>query len=183
MEDEAIVELFFCRSESAIRETEIKYGKKLLHLSANMIGSEQDAQECVNDAYLAAWNTIPPTRPENYFAYLCRIVRNLSYKLVRRNTAKKRSAETLSLTKELSEIIPDDSFNEHGESELGKILDAFLTTLDTDARMIFVRRYFFADSLAFIASLTGTSENSIATRLFRMRNRLKAYLKKEGFTV
>lgn len=183
MEDIAIINLFFSRNQDAIRETDRKYGKKLMRLSVNITGSHLDSEECVNDTYLAAWEQIPPTKPENFGAYLCRIVRNLSCKVFRRSKAQKRNADIVSLTDELCEVIPDPGVCQTGEEELGKAIDAFLESLDEDTQLLFIRRYFYSDSLAFIASLTGMSENSIATRLFRARNKLKKYLGKEGYSI
>lgn len=183
MEDNAIIDLFFQRNQDAIRETDLKYGKKLARLSVNITGSDLDSEECVNDTYLAAWEQIPPEKPENLGAYLCRIVRNLSYKVFRRSTAQKRSADMVSLTDELCEVIPDSGASQPDSRELGRTIDAFLEALDEETRLLFVRRYFYADSLASIASLTGMNENSIATRLFRARNKLKAHLAKEGYSI
>lgn len=183
MEDNAIIALFFQRNQDAIRETDLKYGKKLTRLSVNITGSELDSEECVNDTYLATWEQIPPTKPENFSAYLCRIVRNLSYKVFRRSKAQKRNADMVSLTDELCEIIPDSSACQPDGEELGQIIDAFLESLDEDTQLLFIRRYFYSDPLSFIASLTGMNENSIATRLFRARNKLKAYLAKEGYSI
>lgn len=183
MEDAAIIGLFFDRDQDAIRETDLKYGKKLTQLSVNITGSHPDSEECVNDTYLAAWKQIPPTRPENLSAYLCRIVRNLSYKVFRNSKAQKRSAEIVSLTDELCEVIPDSSASQPDCEELGHMIDAFLGTLDEDTQLLFVRRYFYADPLSALSALTGIGENSIATRLFRTRKKLKAYLEKEGYFV
>ena len=183
MEDKAIIDLFFNRSQDAIRETDLKYGKRLRHLSVNITGNQSDSEECVNDTYLAAWKQIPPTNPENLGAYLCRIVRNISYKVFRRNTAQKRNVDMVSLTDELCEVIPASSDCPIESRELGRVLDSFLESLDEDTQLLFVRRYFYADSLTVIADFSGMSENSIATRLFRARKKLKKYLEKEGYSI
>ncbi len=181
MEDKAIIKLFFARDENAIRETSRKYGKSLTALSRSIVGNEPDAEECVNDTYLAAWNAIPPTRPENYYAFLCRITRNLSYNRFHKNTAEKRNAELLSLDSELQELIPDSSLFD--SAELASAIDAFLRALDKDSRIIFVRRYFYSDSLSALSRLTGIGEGALAMRLSRIRKRLRAHLEKEGFTI
>ena len=106
MEDSEILDLFFERSEKAIKETEQKYGSRLLGISQNITGNKSDAEECVNDTYLAAWNQIPPTRPDNYLAFLCRICRNISYNLFHKNTAQKRNANIISID-ETSDAIAD----------------------------------------------------------------------------
>lgn len=183
MEDNAIIELFFARNENAIKETDAKYGRQLGAIAFSITDSKPDSEECVNDTYLAAWNRIPPTRPENFFAYLCRIVRNISYNSFHRNTARKRNGNTVSLDDELSEIIPDTRPSFSDEAGLGEAIDSFLRKQDKDAQYLFVRRYFFADSLSSLSELTGMSENGIAMRLMRTRKKLKAYLEKEGFTI
>lgn len=187
MEDELILDLFFSRDERAISETDSKYGGRLCSMSANITGSRLDAEECVNDTYTAAWNSIPPQRPENYYAYLCRIVRNLSYNRFHRSTAKKRRAVTVSLEGELEEILPDPSggfVSSDGDAEaLGRAIDSFLRKTDKELRIIFIRRYFYADSLESLSTLTGISRNALSLRLMRMRRRLRDYLKKEGFNV
>lgn len=180
MDDGMILDAFFARDETAIRETDAKYGERLRGISKSITGSLSDAEECVSDAYLAAWNRIPPTRPDNYYAYLCRIVRNISCNLFHKNTAMKRSANILSLDAELSEIIPDlaASFD---EGEVTDAINGFLLSADKDTRHLFVRRYFYADSLSDLSRLTKISENGIASRLSRIRKKLKDYLEKEGF--
>ena len=183
MEDNMILDLFFERNERAIKETDIKYGRQLGGISYNITDSKPDSEECVNDTYLAAWNQIPPTRPNNYFAYLCRIVRNISYNLFHKNTAQKRNGNTVSLDDELSEIIPDTRPSFSDETGLGEAIDRFLRKQDKDAQYLFVRRYFYADSLSSLSELTGISESGIAMRLMRIRKKLKAYLEKEGFTI
>lgn len=183
MEDCAILDLFFERDERAIGETDDKYGTRLTGISRNITGSESDAEECVNDTYLAAWNRIPPTRPNNYFAWLCRVVRNLSYNVFHKNKAQKRNANTISLDRELSELISDTRPSCFDEDRLGETIDKFLREQNRDARYLFVRRYFYADSLSALAELTGMSEKGIAMRLMRIRKKLKEYLEKEGFTI
>ncbi len=180
MEDHAIVELFFARQESAITETAKKYGRSLRKLAKNITGNEQDAEECVNDTYLAVWKKIPPTRPSNYYAFLCRITRNLSLNSLDYSRAKKRCAEVISLSAEMEEILSDTSNSEIQHAKMTEIFDRFLRTLDEDTRLIFIRRYFYGDSLPELASLTGIKENNIYARLFRARKRLAKMLAKEG---
>lgn len=182
MEDSAILDLFFARNENAIKETENKYGQKLIGIARSITCSGSDAEECVNDAYLAAWNQIPPTRPEHFFAFLSRIVRNVSYNRFHKNTAKKRNANVVSLDEELSEIIPDPK-SIVSDSELGSAIDRFLRKQEKDARNLFVRRYFYGDSVSALSILTGMTENAVAMRLMRMRKRLKKFLEKEGYRI
>lgn len=183
MEDSAILDLFFARDENAIKETGNKYGKQLTGISRSITNSESDAEECVSDTYLAAWNRIPPTRPNNYFAWLCRVVRNISYNVFHKNTAQKRNANTVSLDDELSELLPDARPSYADENRLGEVIDRFLRNQNRDARYLFIRRYFYADSLSSLSALTGMSQNGIAMRLMRIRKKLKTYLEKEGFTI
>lgn len=151
-----ILDLFFERNEDAIKETDARYGKQLEGISYSITGSKPDSEECVNDTYLAAWNQIPPMRPDNYFAYLCRIVRNLSYNLFHKNTARKRNGNTVSLDDELSEIIPDSDRSAPDETGLGEAISRFLQKQDRDTRYFFVRRYFFC---GFTVRIVGTHRN------------------------
>ena len=183
MEDEAIIGLFFGRDESALGELQQKYGRMLDSIARGITGDEFDAEECVNDTYLAAWRQIPPDRPQNLPAYLCRIVRNLSCHVLDRRRAQKRTAELLPLTDELAEVLPSgESVSASLEArELSAAIDRFMRTLSAEARMVFVRRYFYADTVAAISELTGMSESKITSALFRTRKKLRSYLESEGF--
>ena len=183
MEDTQIIELFFARDERAIRETDMKYGKPLTGMSTNITGSLADAEECVNDTYLAAWNQIPPDRPDYYDAYVARILRNLSFHCVRRAAAKKRSASVVSFDEELSEMIPDTTGNAVEERELGEAIDRFLGSVETGDRYLFLRRYFWGDTPEELSALTGMSKNAISLRLMRIRRRLKTFLTEEGYVL
>ncbi len=185
VEDEAIIGLFFARSEQAIREVEIKYGRVCRGLSYNIVNNMQDAEECVNDAYLAAWNTIPPERPDPLLAYLCRIVRNISLKLYYRNTAAKRSSRYTVAVEEIEACMadPNTAETEVEARELAHIIESFLDTLSAENRVIFMRRYWFADSYKEIAEMTGLSEKNVSVRLTRLREKLKRYLKERGMFV
>lgn len=184
MEDTKIIELYFLRSEDAIRQTHAAYGKRLLRLSDNIVHSREDAEESVNDTYLKAWNSIPPTKPERLFSYLARICRNLSFDCLSRNNAVKRKAEVVPLTQELEQCFPGGTLEDRwNEKELGVLVNAFLETLTPENRMIFVRRYWYADSTAEIARRYGIQENALVTRLYRIRKKLAENLKKEGIAV
>ena len=184
MQDDKIVELYWKREETAIAATEKKYGAYLMKIAYNILADREDSRECVNDTYLSAWNNIPPTRPENYYAYLCRIVRNFSGTCVRRASALKRNSAVLSLDGELAEIILFPTKPSYpDETELGMVIDRFLKESDKDTRFLFVRRYFYADSIEALSALTGLSKNSVSLRLMRIRKRLKKYIEKEGFTI
>ena len=183
MENEDIIALFYGRDEKAIRETEAKYGKTLRGISQRITGNPQDAEECVNDAYLAAWKQIPPEKPKNFYAWLCRVVRNLSLSVVEKNGAQKRTADVVSLEAELLETLPDSCAEAADEGAISKAIDRFLQEQSRDVQIIFVRRYFYADSLHTLSGITGKSEKALGMLLLRVRRKLKVYLEKEGFFV
>lgn len=185
MEDTKILDLFFERSEQAIRELETKYGRSSRTLAANILASDRDAEECVNDAYLGCWNTIPPKRPESLRAFLLRVVRNLAVKRYHRNTAARRDSRYDVALTELEETLSGFESLEDTLSarELGRLLDVFLDTLKAEDRYIFLRRYWYADAVGDIARRLGLRSNSVSVRLMRTRDRLKDYLVKEGYTV
>ena len=142
MDDSKIIELFFARNEDAIKHTDDTYGRRLFHLADNIVHNDQDAEESVNDTYMKAWDTIPPQRPEHFFAYIAKICRNFALKRIDWQKAKKRNAEVVSLTQEMETCIPDTSRDAEVEAwELGRILDAFLRTLSDENQMVFLRRY------------------------------------------
>lgn len=185
MEDSRIIELFYARSEQAIKELSKKYGALCTHVARNILNSRQDAEECVNDAYLGAWNTIPPENPNPLRTYICRIVRNLSIMRYHSNTAKKRNSYYDAALDELEDCITSASSVEDEISvrELSRLLDAFLDNLDVENRVIFVRRYWYSDSVSEIAEKLGVSSNNISVRLSRIRSKLKKILEKEGYIV
>lgn len=185
MEDSRIIELFYARSEQAIKELSKKYGALCTHVARNILNSRQDAEECVNDAYLGAWNTIPPENPNPLRTYICRIVRNLSIMRYHSNTAKKRNSYYDAALDELEDCITSASSVEDEISvrELSRLLDAFLDNLDVENRVIFVRRYWYSDSVSEIAEKLGVSSNNISVRLSRIRSKLKKFLEKEGYIV
>lgn len=183
MEDNMILDLFFIREEKAISEIEKKYGTVLLNLSLNITGSTQDAQECVNDTYLAAWNAIPPKRPQYLYAYLCKIVRNISYNVFKYNIAQKRNANMVSLTRELLEILSGNEEDMEDKIWLNEAIDKFIRMQDNDNQLLFIRRYFYGDSISKLSKMSNLSENNISVKLLRIRRRLKSYLEKEGFSI
>lgn len=178
IDDEAIISLFFDRSEQAIQELDNKYGKLFHALSYNIVGTRQDAEECVNDAYLGAWNAIPPAHPEALLTYLCKIVRNISLKLYHKSEAAKRSSRHTVAMEEIEGCIsgPGTAETQIEAKELAQLIGQFLDTLTAENRVIFMRRYWFSDSCRDIAGLTGLTEKNISVRLSRMRQKLKQYL-------
>ena len=184
MEDEVIIELFWVRDETAIRNTSQKYGEKLHRLAMKILYNHEDAEESVSDTYLTAWNTIPPKRPQYLFGYLAKICRLTSYGILDRKTAKKRQAEIVELTAELESCIPDPSSEaDFSGEELGRILNDFLKNLSEEKRLIFMRRYWFEDSICEISERYGIGESKVKVTLLRTRNELKKYLEKEGIFV
>ena len=143
MDDEKIIELFFARSEQAIAELAEKYGSVCGRVAENILGSRADAEECVNDAYLAVWNAVPPVRPDPLGAYVCRIARNLALKKYRANTAAKRNSAYDIALDEIADCFPSASSveDEMEAKEVAAHIDRFLAGLDGENRMLFVRRY------------------------------------------
>lgn len=184
MEDQAIIELYWNRDEAAIRETDAVYGNKLQSLSEHILDSREDARECVNDTYLKTWESIPPERPNFFFAFLSKICRFISFGRMDWNNAAKRRADLVSLTAELEACVPDRRVQEQLEAkELGKILSAFIATLPADSRLIFLRRYWHLDTTEEIAKNYGFSVSKVKTQLHRTRAKLYSYLEKEGIAV
>lgn len=178
IEDEKIIDLFFNRSEKAIRELDIKYGKVCHKLSYNILNNKQDAEECVNDAYLGAWNAIPLARPIPLLTYICKIIRNISLKIYYRKEAAKRSSHYTIALEEIEACIaaPNTVEAEIEARELVRIIEEFLNTLTVENRVIFMRRYWFSDSYKDIAEFVGLSEKNISVRLTRIREKMKQYL-------
>ena len=182
MEDSRIIDLFYERSEQAIAELDQKYGAAVKKTAANILSDRLDVEECVNDTYLVTWNTIPPQRPNPLVSYVCRIARNIAVNRYHANTAEKRNRNYDLVLDELEECIPS-GFNlesEYEARELTEAINRFLTTLNGQDRFLFVRRYWYADSVSDLAEMTETSVNRTSVRLFRLREKLKNKLKKEG---
>lgn len=182
MEDEEIIQLFNARSERAIPELDIKYGKLCRSVSNGILHCYEDVEECVNDTYLGVWNKIPPERPNPLIAFVCRIVRNISIAKHKYNTAKKRNSVYDVCLDELEECISSSSNTEEqfDNSLLSGFIDEFLDTLDLTNRVIFVQRYWFFSEFGSIAAQTGLSEGNIRVRISRTRKKLKEYLKSKG---
>lgn len=186
MEDAKIVDLYFERNESALKETADKYGNYLFKIAYGILADDEDSEESVNDTYLSAWNSIPPHRPTVLRTYLSKLTRRISIDLFRKKTSKKRadSQYALSLSELEDCVSAESSLEEEMENkELSKALSDFLRTLKKDARVLFVSRYYFCDSLKDAAKHAGVSESKAKTTLHRTRLRLRDYLLKEGFAV
>ena len=184
MTDAQIIALYWDRNEDAIRQTDLAYGKKLHFLADRIVQNFEDAQECVSDTYLKTWETIPPQRPNYLFAYLAKICRNFALGVLDWKSAAKRKGEVVSLTAEMETCIPDPSHERRLEGEeLGEILNRFLESLSQESRVIFLRRYWYLDTVWEIANRYGMSESKVKTQLHRTRTKLHSFLEKEGITV
>lgn len=185
MDDEKIIELFFARSEQGISELAAKYGVLCKNFSCNIVGNNEDAEECVNDAYLGVWNAVPPHKPNPLKAFLLKILRNISVNKYYANTAKKRNVAYAESLDELEGVLcSGESVEESLEKyELAKAIEGFLATLSRENRVIFMRRYWFAESCEVISGRVGLSENAIAVRLARLREKMKKYLNERGISV
>lgn len=184
MDDMQIIELYFSRSEKAIEETSIKYGRLCFNVANNILDNNEDSEECVNDTYLSVWNNIPPTRPDDFMAFICKITRNLSLKRLDFNQAKKRMPNAIVSFSELEEVISDNKIRSDLENkEIGKLICDFLRSEKPDVRNVFIRKYWFFDSVSDIAMRYSFTESKVKSMLYHTRNKLRSYLKKEGVEV
>ena len=186
MEDKQIVDLYWARSEKAISETADKYGRYCYTIAYNILHSNEDSEECVNDTYLHAWNAMPDQRPNKLSAFLGRITRNFSLKRWEKYTAKKRGAGQVPLAlDELQECIPATNQTDSVADDivLTDVLNRFLASLTAEKRNIFMRRYWYLSPVAEIASDLAISESKVKMSLLRSRNELKQLLEKEGITL
>ncbi|MBQ7872288.1 MAG: sigma-70 family RNA polymerase sigma factor [Oscillospiraceae bacterium] len=182
MKDEQIIDLLFQRSEDGILALECTYGRLCRTLAFGILNDREDADECVNDAWLGVWNAIPPARPAILSAYVCKIVRNLSLKRYRKNHAEKRnSAHAVSMA-ELEDCLtaPDRAETRLETAELTRSIEEFLDSLTAENRVIFLQRYWFARSCAEIAAQTGLREGTVTVRLTRLRQQLRTHLTERG---
>ncbi len=181
MEDQQIIALYFARNETAIQETDSKYGKLCYSVADGILHRKEDNEECVNSTYLAAWNTMPPQKPNYLAAFLCRITRNLSLKKYESAHAKKRGAEFEVALSELEEVLPSnaDVHKAVESKELGEALSRFLRTLKREERNIFIRRYWYFYTVKEIAAAYSCSESKIKSQVARTRIKLKEFLEKE----
>lgn len=184
-DDAEIIKMFFERSEEGIQELDLKYGKVFRGLSYNILNNREDAQECVNDAYLGAWNKIPPAKPNPLLTYVCKIVRNISLNAYYRKNAAKRGSQYTVAMEEIEGCLacPNTVEEEIEARELARMIGDFLDTLTAENRFIFMRRYWFAESYGDIAQAAGLSEKNVSVRLSRVRQGLRTYLKERGVLV
>jgi len=185
MGDDEIIEMLFSRAEESISVIDEKYGAACRKIAIDILGNEQDAEECVNDAYLCLWNTVPPERPILLTAYLYKILRNLSMKKLTRNTAEKRSAVFLELVTELEDYLPSAETVESRieQKELAEDIEEFLDTLTPENRKVFMRRYWFSQNYEQIARDLGMSKGNVSMRLVRTREKMRKFLEERGIEV
>jgi len=186
LEDERILDLYWARSESAIRETAKKHGKHCMGIAVNLLHNREDAAECVSDTYLRAWEAIPPQRPSELGAFLGKITRNLAISRYRERRAQKRGGDTVPLLlDELAQCVPahSDTEADFDAAAVTAALEAFLLTQSVQNRELFLRRYWYADSVSAIAEQFSMKENTVKSLLFRTRNKLRLHLEKEGVSL
>lgn len=185
MEDSKIIDLFFERSENAIVQLSNKYGSVFMKEAMNFLNNRADAEECVNDAYLSAWNAIPPQKPESLMAFVCRIVRNFSVDRYRRNSAHKRKGNYDLCIEELERCIASQKSidDEIAEFELSSYINKFLGSLSEVDQMIFVRRFWYLDTYEDISKASGIKEGAIRVRVSRTKARLRVFLEKRGVII
>lgn len=183
MDDKQIVDLYWERSEKAIAETAAKYGGYCYSVANNILNNRADAEECVNDTYLSAWNSMPPHRPSVLSTFLGKITRRISIDKWRKSGAEKRGGgQTAIVLDELSECIPDKSSVEHAVDTqiLADVINSFVKDLSDKDRHVFLCRYFYLDSVESIADRFGYSQSKVKSTLHRTRQKLRARLEKEG---
>ena len=184
MTDDQIIELYWVRNEQAVACTDHAYGHKLQNVAGRILNSREDSEECVSDTYLKAWNTIPPQRPTYLFAFLAKICRHLAFGKLDWENAQKRKAEVVTLSDELQLCIPDLVWERKMEAqEIGYLLSEFLAATPQESRVVFLRRYWYGDSVVEIARRFGFTQSKVKTSLHRTREKLRVFLEKEGIAV
>jgi len=180
VEDEQIIQLYFARSETAITQTDIKYGKYCNFIAYHILYSLTDTEECVNDTYLKVWNSIPPAAPENFKSFIGRITRNLAINRYRHKSAQKRNSDMNVVMDEFFECVKGCDVDFDNKIILKDCINRFLSTLSKRNRIIFLQRYFYCNSIKEISASTHLSENNVKVTLSRIRVKFKNFLKKEG---
>jgi len=186
MQDHELIALYFARDEQAIVQTDETYGRYCRSIASRIVQNVQDVSECVSDAYLVAWNSIPPKHPENFRTYIGKLTRNSSINRYKHDQAKKRGGDRVSIAlEELSDCVSHDDTVEalFDKTVLADAIGAFLRKQDHLRRVLFIRRYFYLDSVSELAALYRMPKNTVASHLYRMRQDLKTYLEAEGIVV
>ena len=182
MNDEKIIDLFFQRNENAIQKLDEQYGSICKKIAFHILRNQSDAEECANDTFLAVWNAIPPQNPDSLPAFVYRITRNIATERYRKNTAQKRNGFYDVTLEELEECLPsDDSFFDLEAKTLSLLFDEFLATLKEEERAIFLKRFWYSESVAEIAEEIGATAHYVSVKLSRTKNKLKNFLQKKGF--
>lgn len=184
MEDKDIVQLYWDRNKAAIDKTSDKYGRYCTSIAMSILDNREDAEECVNDTYLSAWNSIPPNKPNILSTFLGKIVRNLSFNKYKSIHSQKRGGHEITvILDELNEIVSGKESIEDDfiRRELIKAIDNFIMALSKEKRFIFIRRYWYSDSIAAIANQCGKTENSVSVELNRIRKKLRTQLTEKGY--
>lgn len=184
LDDNRIVDLYLSRDETAIAHTSEKYGSRLRNVAYGIVEDLHTAEECENDTYMEAWNSIPPHEPKSYlFVFLARITRHIALDFCKERSRLKRSAFISELSAEMEQCIPapDDTERRIDSMVLCEAINTFLATLSDEKRNIFMRRYWYMDSIAAVSKRYGLSQSKVKSILFRSRNQLREYLDKEGY--
>lgn len=182
MDDRKILNALWNRTESAIDMLSAKFGRRLYLTALNILGDRRDAEEAVSDTYLALWDSIPPARPDPLSAFIYKVGRNTALKHLRQRNAQKRDGRYDATLEELAGVLSAGTLEDQIDArELGRAIDRYLDTLDESSRCLFVRRYWFGDSVRELSRIEGITENTLSVRLHRIRNKLKEYLYREGF--
>lgn len=182
MDDYKIIELYWERKETAIKETSLKYGGLCTRIAQNILSSYEDSEECVNDTYFAVWNAIPDERPHIFSAFISRITRNLALKKYEYISALKRNPAAITSFEELGDCVSGtDSVESEAESRrVENMINKFLWQQREEKRNVFIRRYWYFDSIENICRSTGFSQSKVKSMLYEMRRKLRAYLESEG---
>ena len=182
--DSTIIDRLFARSEEGLALLQTHYGKLCHRIALNLLGSREDAEECVNDTYLAVWNTIPPNRPASLMAYVGKVTRNIAVSCLRKRGAKGRRCEGVVLLDELAECLPDtDTPDPADDLTLREALQSFFDSLSEEDRAMMVRRYYNGEPTEAIAVSLGLRHSTVRVRLYRLRERLRAHLEERGVEV
>ena len=182
MDDNKIIELYLVRSEDAIKETGVKYGKLCRYIAANILSDTQDVEECVNDTYLGLWNAIPPRKPDKLYAFICGITRNLALKKYNYISASKRNPEAVVSIAELEECVSGQNHieNELENKRIEKAISDFLSQQDIEKRVIFIRRYWYFEPIDVICKRFGFRQSKVTSMMYHTRKKLREYLESEG---
>ncbi len=183
--DDRIVEGLFARDEKSLTLLKDQYRRFYESIIREILDNEADVQECANDLLLGIWNSIPPNRPVHLSAYIAKLARRISISRFRYNKRQKRDGEYAISLCELEEALPSlsDEYETVGDERLSALLSDFLRRLDTESRVLFVRRYVYLESVTSLSKRFGISENNLSVRLYRLRSKLKAFLEKGGICI